>query len=312
MKERALYIGRFQPSHLGHISVLEQMDQAHDFEEILIGIGSSQFHHVLNNPFTFEERADMIQKNLDHLHKPYQIIAIPDINNYPQWVKHVQGLVPGFKIAYTGNPLVQKLFMDQEYRVRSPQHIYNISGTEVRQRMLRGENWQELLPEGSISVINKIKGVDRILETYKRYLFPAVTTDAIIDYCGKGIILIQRKEGKIEGGKWALPGGFLDTGRESAKACIVREVREETSLIIDPLRTELVGEYSDPQRDPRYHTVSLVYFTRVDEGEPRAGDDAQAIRVCPWDKIPTDLAFDHWIIINDFLRRRNLNGTNPS
>lgn len=130
----------------------------------------------------------------------------------------------------------------------------------------------------------------------ERYRNPFPTVDVIIEY-GAGIVLIKRKNPPLG---WALPGGFVDYG-ESLEAAALREAKEETSLDIDLLRQ--FGAYSDPSRDPRHHTLSVV-FTGRGRGELRAGDDAKEIAVFNVENLPEDLAFDHGEILRDYFGAR--------
>ncbi len=123
---------------------------------------------------------------------------------------------------------------------------------------------------------------------------PALTVDVVIE-CGGGIVLVRRKY-PPEG--WALPGGFVDYGERVPHAA-VREAKEETGLEVTLV--DLLGVYSDPHRDPRRHTVSVVYVGRAD-GEPAGGDDAAEARVFPADRLPDPLCFDHAQILSDYLR----------
>ncbi|MBU1626445.1 NUDIX hydrolase, partial [bacterium] len=100
--------------------------------------------------------------------------------------------------------------------------------------------------------------------------------------------------------KWAIPGGFLDYG-EKAEDCAVREAKEETSLDVTLKRQ--FHTYSDPSRDPRKHTITLV-FTAYAVGEPAAADDAEEIGIFTKDNIPEDLAFDHNQILEDYFSER--------
>ena len=129
----------------------------------------------------------------------------------------------------------------------------------------------------------------------EKYRNPFPTVDIIIEMDG-GIVLIQRKNPPYG---WALPGGFVDYG-ESLEKAAVREAREETSLEVDLI--SLLGAYSDPGRDPRHHTISVVFTARA-KGVPRAADDAADIGVFPADAIPDNLAFDHKRIITDYFSK---------
>jgi 8-oxo-dGTP diphosphatase len=127
---------------------------------------------------------------------------------------------------------------------------------------------------------------------------PPVAADVIIelvDRPGRPIVLIERR---FPPPGWALPGGFVELG-ETVEAAAVREAREETGLEVELV--SLLGVYSDPARDPRGQTVSIVYVGRA-RGEPLAGDDAGAYAIV--DPVsPPPLAFDHARIVADYLAR---------
>ncbi len=127
---------------------------------------------------------------------------------------------------------------------------------------------------------------------------PYLTVDAIVTIPERGVVLIRRKNPPHG---WALPGGFVDYG-ESLDLAVRREVREETGLELDQL--EQFRAYSDPSRDPRHHTVTVV-FTALGVGEPRAADDAEGVSVFPLDRLPDPLVFDHGRILSDFRRQRD-------
>lgn len=132
---------------------------------------------------------------------------------------------------------------------------------------------------------------------------PYLTVDGIIelyDEVGdfKGIVLIERK---YPPHGLALPGGFVDVG-ERVEDALRREMLEETSLEVNELR--LLGIYSDPLRDKRFHTVSCVYICKA-YGEPKGCDDAKMATLYALDAIPLEqLVFDHRTIIEDYLRFR--------
>lgn len=129
---------------------------------------------------------------------------------------------------------------------------------------------------------------------------PKLTVDIIIelvDEPGQPILLIERKYPPLG---WALPGGFVDVG-ETLEQAALREAAEEVSLTIT-LNT-LLGCYSDPARDPRNHTVSVVYIGEA-HGSPRAADDAATVQQFLPSTLPTTLAFDHKMILDDYLYYR--------
>jgi nicotinamide-nucleotide adenylyltransferase len=157
----SLIIGRFQPFHLGHLKLIEIA--AENSDRLVIGIGSSQEGNTRENPFTSDERKEMIKNSLS-IKIPYEIIPIPDINNNKLWVPHVKKLVPEFDAVYTNGELERRLFKDAGIPVVSTR-IFNrdyYSGTEIRRRILSGEKWEDLVPKGTSSLIKRIKGVERI------------------------------------------------------------------------------------------------------------------------------------------------------
>jgi 8-oxo-dGTP diphosphatase len=126
---------------------------------------------------------------------------------------------------------------------------------------------------------------------------PLLTVDCIVLDSGGRVLLIKRKNPPFEG-QYALPGGFVDVGETVEDACR-RELLEETGVRAGKLR--LVGVYSDPARDPRGHTVSVVFLTRVGRATAKAGDDAADVAwAANWRTLP--LAFDHAQILSDGMR----------
>lgn len=159
---RAFYIGRFQPFHLGHLKVITEISREAD--ELVIGIGSAQQSHTPENPFTAGERIMMISRSLEDLDLNYYVIPINDIYRNAIWVSHVESMTPPFSRVYTNNPLVSRLFFEAGYEV-SHSPMYNrgaYSGTEIRRRMLAGEDWQQLVPPAVVKVAEEVRGVERL------------------------------------------------------------------------------------------------------------------------------------------------------
>ncbi|ADP78077.1 nicotinamide-nucleotide adenylyltransferase [Methanothermus fervidus DSM 2088] len=168
---RGLMVGRLQPVHKGHIQVIKKILE--EVEEIIICIGSAQLSHTLKNPFTAGERIMMLTKALNENNIPaskYYIIPVPDIACNSIWVSYVKMLTPPFDKVYSGNPLVQRLFLEEGYEVSSPPLYYRdvYSGTEVRRRMLEGKDWESLVPKSVVKVIKEIKGVERLKHLSKK------------------------------------------------------------------------------------------------------------------------------------------------
>jgi len=129
---------------------------------------------------------------------------------------------------------------------------------------------------------------------------PLIAADAIIelvDQPGCPIVLIERMNPPYG---WAIPGGFVDPG-EAIETAAVREMQEEVSLSVR-LKC-LLGLYSDPARDPRGHTITAVYIAEA-HGLPVAADDAKTVAIYTPEQIPNELAFDHALVLSDYLHYR--------
>ena len=133
-----------------------------------------------------------------------------------------------------------------------------------------------------------------------RPVTPTLAADAIVELVhlpDRPIVLIERKNPPHG---WAIPGGFVDIG-ETLEAAAIREAKEEISLDIE--LACLLGMYSHPTRDPRGHTVTAVYVATA-TGQPQAADDAKRLDIFSLDNLPSPLAFDHVMVLEDFRRYR--------
>jgi len=156
-----------------------------------------------------------------------------------------------------------------------------------------------LTPEGMALLQefeNKMRRVDEQL--VRMFKNPVLTADGIVVINGK-VVLIRRGNDPAKG-RYALPGGFVEYG-ERLEECVVREVLEETGLRTEVL--DLVGVYSDPDRDPRGHIITAVFSLRARGGELKAGDDADGVGLHDLDALP-ELAFDHRRMISDLMDRK--------
>lgn len=154
-----LFIGRFQPLHLGHLSVIQWL-QEQGKTEILIGIGSSQYSGTAENPLSFEQRTDCWQQ----LYPQLPVIAIPDIHDDAHWVEHVRKVVytvypSGFNQFVSGNPWVHRLAKTAGLDVLIPPQTLRIDATTIRQLIRNHDDaWKQYVPatlhnfiEGSIA-----------------------------------------------------------------------------------------------------------------------------------------------------------------
>ncbi|ELY74810.1 nicotinamide-nucleotide adenylyltransferase [Natrinema pallidum] len=159
---RGFYIGRFQPFHNGHRSMVEQI--AEDVDELVLGIGSADDSHTVRNPFTAGERIMMITKSLVEFDLVTYAVPIEDLERNSVWVSHVQSMSPDFDVAYSNNPLVIQLFHEADIEIRqSP--MFNrevLEGSEVRERMITGGDWESLVPEAVVDVVEEMNGIERI------------------------------------------------------------------------------------------------------------------------------------------------------
>lgn len=128
-------------------------------------------------------------------------------------------------------------------------------------------------------------------------LLAADTLIELIDLPGRPFVLIERANPPYG---WAVPGGFVDVG-ETMEHAAVREAKEEISL--DIRLTALLGIYSNPKRDPRNHTVTACYVAEA-HGTPMAADDAKNCGIFTFDNLPTELAFDHAMVLDDYRNYR--------
>ncbi len=153
---------------MGHHEVIK--DILNQVDELIIGIGSAQESHTLENPFTAGERILMVSKALDEIDKELRkrvyIIPLEDIYRNALWVSHVCSMVPPFDVVFSNNPLVIRLFKEAGFEVRTT-IMYNrefLQGKEIRKMMINGGEWEKYVPKAVADVIKEIGGVERLKE----------------------------------------------------------------------------------------------------------------------------------------------------
>lgn len=162
---RALFIGRFQPIHIGHVEAIKHILSEND--EVIIVVGSAQYSHTFDNPFTAGERIEMVRMALEEAGielRRILTIPIPDVGSHSMWVTHVKSLTPSFQTVYTNNPLVTQLFREAGYEVR-PVEMFRRSeliATRIRKMMVEDGEWRPLVPKSVAQFIDRIDGVKRL------------------------------------------------------------------------------------------------------------------------------------------------------
>lgn len=170
-KTTSLYIGRFQPFHLGHLDAIKQIFEAGETELLLIGIGSAEESHTPDNPFTAGERFEIIADALEEAGIPrekYFICPIRNINNYALWPHHVVRLIPPLSRVYSGSPLVRELFSYiPNLEVKALTDRTNISATKVRKALQKNTDWESLVPKSVAKHLRNKEAEKRIQVTQK-------------------------------------------------------------------------------------------------------------------------------------------------
>ncbi|MFQ5918582.1 MAG: nicotinamide-nucleotide adenylyltransferase [Thermoplasmata archaeon] len=160
---RVLFVGRFQPFHFGHLSMVKSL--VREFDEVVVILGSSQASHTPKNPFSLEERTRMLRESFQAEGlEAVQIVPLRDVGDHAAWLEELVTLAPAFEAVVSHDGLTRHLFEQAGYEVldRALLDRDTLSGTEVRRRIRAGEHWGELVPPAVRAIVREIEGVDRI------------------------------------------------------------------------------------------------------------------------------------------------------
>jgi nicotinamide-nucleotide adenylyltransferase len=138
-----------------------------EVDEVIVAIGSAQYSHNVNNPFTAGERLVMIREALRDEKMDLSrvwLVPVPDVHLHMMWVSALEGYTPRFAVVYSNEPLTRRLFVEAGYEVKDiplyDRRVY--SSAEIRKRMVKGEDWEEYVPKKVSVFIKEIDGVNRL------------------------------------------------------------------------------------------------------------------------------------------------------
>ncbi len=174
---RALYIGRFQIFHYGHLDVLQNIAASEDVDQILIALGSAQYDHEHKspvapwavNPFTAAERIAMIEASLAGvLYKPWQIRQLPDFHDWEKWYDYITEKLPEFFCLYSSAPKERAFFTLKGKEVRPVLIRFKFNGGTIRRALAAGEDITNEVPAPAITVLRRINAAERIRALMER------------------------------------------------------------------------------------------------------------------------------------------------
>jgi len=151
-----LLIGRFQPFHLGHLEALQFALSKVD--KLYVGLGSSNKPVEKNNPFTAEQRKEMILSSIDDsMKEKISIYFIPDVDNHIRWIEKIDTIVPKFDIIFSNDDLTKHLYSKRNIQVLSIPFLNrgSLSGTNIRDLIVRDQKWDDLIPTGTRNFLER-------------------------------------------------------------------------------------------------------------------------------------------------------------
>ena len=328
-----VFIGRFQPLHNAHVEIIRKAGEL--AEKVIIVVGSANQPRTFKNPFSFEERKELIYQNCVNLVGSLIVESTYDtIYNHDAWTVRVQNIVAKHtteesKVAIIGHKKDETSFyldMFPQWELIELPSIGNLSASQIRHVYFNEANdpkWFGLVVSESTiefllkfaetedyqQIIRELEFIEKYKSQYSSFPYPPtfVTVDAIVVQSGHVLMIRRRAEpGK---GLLALPGGFLDAlSDKSLEDAMIRELREETCLKVPDKvirgHIENVKVFDSLERSTRGRTITHAFYIKLPDGElPRVkhGSDASSAKWIPISKVNSSECYeDHYEIINYF------------
>jgi nicotinamide-nucleotide adenylyltransferase len=161
-----LLIGRFQPFHLGHLEALQfALSKVDKVDKLWVGLGSSNKPVQKNNPFSAEERKQMILSSIDDTMKEkISIYFIPDLDNHVKWIEKIDTIVPKFDIIFSNDELTKHLYSKRSVQVIAIPFLNRnvLSGTNIRDLIISDQKWDNLVPQGTRNFLKNTSAKERL------------------------------------------------------------------------------------------------------------------------------------------------------
>ncbi len=162
---RGLFVGRFQPFHLGHLALVRQVLTESPERRLLVAIGSAEESFTWANPFTAGERFEMIARALEEARlRGVDVVPVADISRHALWVRYLEGLLPPFDRVYSHNPLTLMLFARAGYATTSPPLVERerFEGVRIRERLAHGQGISDLVPSAVGRYLEELGAPERL------------------------------------------------------------------------------------------------------------------------------------------------------
>lgn len=158
-----LLIGRFQPFHLGHLEALQFALSKVD--KLWVGLGSSNRHVEKNNPFTADQRKEMILSSIDSsMQEKISIYFVPDLDDHIRWIEKIDTIVPKFDIIFSNDDLTKHLYSKRDIQVLAIPFLNreSLSGTNIRDLIVSDQKWDHLVPDGTRNFLKRTNAKDHL------------------------------------------------------------------------------------------------------------------------------------------------------